>query len=136
MAENSLSTVGDISDFLNDHLGYLDQLRISSRDVEDRAFRDTFRYVYSELEDAAFKRFDKQKNRFLGGFLISAFEVVALGVGHNTDDEGNLLPIDNFTNKVKSIWSNSEIMPNTGSGVRASTRIPKIVPYGRELFAK
>jgi hypothetical protein len=136
MNQDKLSKVGDISDFLNQHLGDLDTLRAESREVEDRAFRETFRFINSELEDKAFKRYDQVKDRFLGGFLISTFEIIALGVGFNTNNDGGLKPINNFVQKVKDIWTESDVMPNTGSGVRASSRIPKIVPYGRKLFSK
>jgi hypothetical protein len=135
-AESELATVGDISDFLNDHLEELDGLRARNRAVEERAFRETFRFICSRLEDSAFRRYDKNKDRFLGSFLISAFEVVALGVGYNADDKGVLQPIPDFVDKVKSVWTNPVFTDNSGSGVRASVRIPKIVPLGRKLFSK
>jgi hypothetical protein len=135
LSEADLSEVGDIGDFLNDRLGSLDSLRKTRQEAEERAFRATFRFIHSELQDDAFKRFDKSKGRFLGGFSISAFEVVALGVGYQADENGELPAITNFTKKVESIWSKKEFADNSGSGVRASVRIPKIVPMGRKLFA-
>jgi len=81
----ALTKVGDIGDFLNDHLERLDALRKASGPDEEAAFRDTFKYIVKNLEDNAFRRFDKAKQRFMGGFSISAFEVVAFGIGFNVD---------------------------------------------------
>jgi hypothetical protein len=130
-----LAEVGDIGDFLNDRLESLDLMRREQAEVEETAFRETFRFIYSQLEDDAFRRFDKARDRFLGGFSISAFEVVAYGVGFQADATGRLPDIPDFAKKVRSIWSKREFTDNSGSGVRASVRIPRIVPMGRRLFA-
>lgn len=135
LTEDELSTVGDIGDFLTNSLEELDGLDQSRKDVEQRAFRSTFQFINQELEDDAFCRYDSTKQRFLGSFLISGFEAVALGVGFNTDSEGQLLPIADFVEKVKSIWSHRTFQANSGSGVRASIRIPRIVPLGRQTFS-
>lgn len=135
MSVAELGKVGDISDFLNDHLEHLDKLRESAEASEEKVFRETFRFIYSQLEDSAFRRFDKSKNRFMGGFLISGFELVALGLGFNIDDDGQAPVISGFIEKVQSAWSNADFFRNSGSGVRASIRIPRLVPQGRKLFA-
>jgi len=126
--------VGDIGEFLNDRLSYLDTLSLSEKHNEGNAFRNTFKYIFGELEEHAFQRYDTVKSRFLGGFSISGFEVVALGIGYNIMDP-NWSEIDDCESKVQSIWSNPEFKDKSGSGVRASTRIPIIVPLGRSLFS-
>lgn len=131
-----LSTVGDIGDFLNDKLETLHRLTKSQRAVEEKAFKETFRFIDTSLADDAFRRFDKSKNKFLGSFLISGFEAVALGLGFNTDSGGKLGVIRKFDQKVKAIWSHADFTRNSGSGIRASIRIPKIVPLGRRTFAR
>jgi hypothetical protein len=131
-----LSTVGDIGDFLNDKLEALHNLSRTQKATEERAFLETFKFIDANLADDAFRRFDASKDKFLGSFLISGFEAVALGVGFNTDSKGALNPIKNFEKKVRSIWSHTDFTTNSGSGVRASIRIPKIVPLGRRTFSK
>lgn len=134
LPEDKLSTVGDIGDFLNDHLESLHAMSKKQKQVEELAFRNTFQLIYKELEDDAFTRFDKSKDRFLGGFLISAFEVVALGLGYSIHADGRDNAVHGLRERVKGIWSNPEFSDYSGSGVRASIRIPKIVPLGRKTF--
>lgn len=136
LPEEKLSTVGDIGDFLNDHLEILHRLSTSKkRGVEETAFRETFRFIYETLDNNAFRRFDPAKQKFLGSFLISAFEVVALGAGYNVDASGKL-QIDGFEEKVQAVWSDAKFTAYSGSGIRASIRIPKIVPLGRTVFSQ
>lgn len=100
---------------------------------EEEAFRTTFQLLANTLGPNAFRRYDQSRNRFLGGFSISAFEAVALGVGYNFR---NLDPASELlSERAKSVWSNPIFLANSGAGVRASTRIPRIVPVGRSLFA-
>lgn len=72
----------------------------------------------------------------MGGFLLSAYEVMAIGLGYNFEQYDRLGRFDkDLTNVAISIWSNAEFTGRTGSGVRASLRIPFIVPLGRQLLA-
>ena len=130
-----LKDVGDIGDFLNDHLEAIHLLTPKQKANEDAIFRKTFRLIAKELRDDAFTRFDKAQNRFLGAFSISAFELLALGLGFNIEPNGTDPDMSDFAARVQSIWSTKEFVENSGSGVRASTRIPKIIPMGRRLFA-
>jgi hypothetical protein len=43
---------------------------------------------------------------------------------------------DVIEKKVKAMWADREFVDNSGSGIRASSRVPKIIPYGRATFAK
>jgi hypothetical protein len=135
LPEDRLSTVGDIGDFLNEQLESIHAMSPEQKKAEVAAFRETFRLIREALEDDAFTRFDADKGRFLGAFLISAFEVVALGIGYNISTDGTPNVIDGLKARVQRIWSDPEFSANSGSGIRASTRIPKIVPLGRKTFA-
>lgn len=133
--EAKLSDIGDIGDFLDGHLELLHAMDDKQRSTEELAFTETFRLLDDALEDDSFTRYDKSKKRFLGGFLISAYEAIALGVGFNIIKNGQQKTISDLKGKVQGIWSNSDFTKHSGSGVRASVRIPKIVPLGRKVFA-
>ena len=133
--EAELKDIGDIGDFLNDNLEKLFELTPEKKAIEERAFRETFASINTALDYNAFRRWDASKNKFLGGFSIACFEVAALGLGFNARQDGSI-PIDgSIADKVKSIWSDATFEANSGSGVRASTRLPRILPMGRKLFA-
>jgi hypothetical protein len=131
--QSTLSSLGDLGEFLTASAASLAQDKEFDRAGEEAAFRETFAILSKELGSDAFRRFEKARSRFLGGFSVSAYEAVALGIGYNSKIIGEG-PVDIVT-KTQSIWSNSEFIYNSGSGIRASTRIPKIVPFGRKLFA-
>lgn len=133
MPEGQLSTIGDMGEFLTDRAVELAERKDFDTESEETAFMDTFLVLNAELGDDSFRRFDWGKQKFVGGFSVSAFEAVALGVGFN--HEANLPDSKGIEAKVKEIWRDPVFVDNSGSGVRASSRVPKILPYARKLFA-
>jgi hypothetical protein len=134
MAESSLTNVGDLGEFLTDQAKARAQDRAFDYRNEETAFRETFGLLAKTLGDDAFRRYDAEKARFVGGFSVSAFEAVAIGIGYN--------PVKatarrvQLSDRVKAMWTAAEFVDNSGSGIRASSRVPKIIPYGRRTFAK
>ena len=61
---------------------------------ESQIFIKTFECLHAALEDDIFRRHTPSRDRFAGGFLISAFEVIALGVGYN------IATFDNAPSKI------------------------------------
>ena len=99
----------------------------------EQAFKITFDTLNQALGDNSFKRYKPEQDRFLGGFLLSAYEVVALGIGYHYR---NLPQIDQIPERVKSIWSDEIYKQWSGAGVNAARRLPYLVPLGREVFSK
>lgn len=129
----TLAKVGDIADFLTDHM-----MRIASnfdaiRQTEENAFKRTFDCLADHMGADSFRRYDAQRKRFTGGFLISAFEIVALGLGFHASKSLNVAA-DELAKQIRDLWSNEEFTNSSGAGIRASTRIPKVVALGRALF--
>jgi hypothetical protein len=134
MAPAALKTIGDVGEFLTDKTKALAQDKTFDYTKEEAAFRETFAVLASSLEDNAFRRYDQNKQRFVGGFSVSAFEAVAIGMGYNPKTaKANPALIEK---KVKVMWGDEAFTSTSGSGIRASSRIPKIVPYGRTTFTK
>jgi hypothetical protein len=127
-----LRGMGDLGEFLTDRMLMLAKEFDSFKVAEERAFKQTFGLVASAAAEDSFRKFDADQNAFTRGFSISAFEVVALGIGYNIQklSAGTL----EITEIVKSLWSNREFTESSGSGVRASTRIPHTIALGRKLF--
>ena len=103
---------------------------------EEQAFQFTFSVLANSLGLNAFRKYVPGAGSFTGGFLISAFEAVALGVGNNYEayTAAATAPTD-VDGKVKGLWSTAAFLNGIGSGVRASSRIPVTVTTGRNLFA-
>lgn len=83
MSPATLARLGDLGEFLTDQSKALAQDRSFDYKAEESAFRETFRVLASQLGDDAFRRYDSQRKRFVGGFSVSAFEAVAIGFGYN-----------------------------------------------------
>ena len=74
LQEAELRSVGDIGEFLNDKVIEMAQSPDfdSVMNVEENAFKFTFEHFCEVLAERSFHRYDSQRGRHLGGFLISA----------------------------------------------------------------
>jgi hypothetical protein len=134
MPQGSFAKLGDLGEFLTEKAMELARNKSFDFKAEEDAFRATFAALNDKLESESFRRYEQTRDRFVGGFSVSAYEVVALGVGYNFK---KLHAIANgIVQEVKSMWSDPEFLENSGSGIRAAGRIPKVIPYGRTLFAQ
>ena len=79
--ETHLKRIGDLGSFLTDTIVRFARAAQYDRVSEESAFRNTFNCLDSSLGEDAFKQFDPIKERSLGPFLISVFEVMAVGIG-------------------------------------------------------
>jgi len=98
----------------------------------ETAFKKTFDLLNETTGDDSFKRYKSEQNRFLGGFLLSAYEVVALGIGYNYK---NLPQTNQISERIKSIWSHPTYKKWSGAGVNAAIRLPYLIPLGRQVFS-
>jgi len=130
--EADLSRIGDVGEFLTDSMVSLIENKRFDRQEEERIFRKTFDYLATNYGLDAFRRYDPMKKKHLGGFLHSAFEVVALGIGFH--DGKSKASASAFASQVQGMWTDLSFQQWSGSGVRASSRIPKLIPLGRGLF--
>ena len=94
-------------------------------------FKKTFDLLSENLSDESFKRYDIGRLKFTGGFLLSQYEVVAYGVGNNLKNSN---PVIDIREKAASIWSDKRYTEWSGSGITATRRLPRILPFGREVF--
>lgn len=132
--EDRIPRYGELGEFLSDEIVRLANDKDFDRDAEAAAFRMTFSVLARALGDDVFRRYDVTKDRFHGPFLISAFEVVGLGLGFHAQSY-QLKDAEKIATMVKrKVWRKPDFL--TSSGVRATQRLPKTLPFGRNLFAK
>ena len=98
-------------------------------------FERTFKLLNDAAGDNALRKFDIEKERFGGPFLISAFELVALGLSQNLDYAEQQGP-DWLKAKIKAIWSDPRADGIYGQGVSTARRLPKTLDLGREFFSE
>jgi len=134
LEEEELKQVGDLGIFLTKKMVSMAQRQGFPYETEKDAFEKTFEILYSQLGNDSFRKYDVRRDKFLGGFLVSAYEVIALGIGYNYENIAKSASALDLREKVKSIWMHTEYTSWSGSGITAQRRIPKIVPLGREVF--
>jgi uncharacterized protein with ParB-like and HNH nuclease domain len=124
----------DINEFVTDKMLEIARNPDFDFDQEAEAFKTTFSILNETIGVDCFHRYDTQKQRFLGGFLLSAFEAVALGVGYNYEAILDVKENFDILERIKKLWGNKDFLKRIGSGKTASLQMPRIVPLGRDLF--
>ncbi|WP_197525161.1 DUF262 domain-containing protein [Symbiobacterium thermophilum] len=132
---DGLSKIEEVGSFLTDEIIKIAEDPTFDRDEAKAAFEKTFSLLASTLGEDSFKRFDLEKNRPVGPFLISMFEIVALGIGYHCLTPGYSKSYEQLVENHMKIWENPRFTSGTGSGVRASSRIPLTIPLGRTIYA-
>jgi len=127
-----LDRVGDVGIFITEKMRALAVDETFDKVMWEALFKETFDCLSTSMSEESFKRFSVSKDKFTGGFLLSQFEVVAYGVGYNISN-GSI--VDNISEKAASIWSDTRYTDWSGSGITATRRLPRILPFGREVFS-
>ncbi len=131
--ESSIQTLGgDVSVFLTNRMREMAMKKDWDEVHIKRAFSAAFNILNEVMGDNSFKRYKSDKHKFLGGFILSAYEVIALGIGYNYQD---LPPTDTISERIKNIWSNEIYQKWSGAGVNAARRLPYLIPLGRNIFS-
>lgn len=125
----------DVNEYLDDAVLKLARMDEPARAAEKLIFESTFQVLYDALGSDVFKKWDG--NRHSGGFLISGFDAIAHGVAVNLEA---ILAIDEsrrsewLAGRVKGIWAEATFRTNSGMGVRGTTRLANLLPFGPAWF--
>jgi len=136
MAPAQLRRVTDLGDFLNEQNRRIAISTDFDRAEQEQLFGKTFRVLNRAIGPDAFRKFDVESNQFKGGFLISAFEAIALGVAHNIARWSRPGTSGRLQSLIKSAWSQPAFREHIGIGVPARERIQHSIPFGREHFGR
>ena len=119
----------DVGEFITERMILLFSEGFDQERAEER-FRATFDHIIESIGESSFRRYTS--GSYKGGFLLTPFEVISYGLGYNfpnfpTPIETGQIAKDLFSNPIYQQWS--------GSGIRANSRLPHLLPLGRELFS-
>jgi hypothetical protein len=130
--EKQLSRIGDLGDFLTENLTEMARNEDFDFEEAELAFSTAFSLLRRTTGSNSFKKYDKAKSEFVGGFLVSAYEVIAIGLGFNYLEavQANL----DIKTLIQGAWSKEALASISGPGIRTSSRLPNTVLLGRELF--
>ena len=133
--QEGFQSIGDVGSFLTDQMTSLAKLKRFDYKTNEEVFKKTFDLLEKSIGENAFKRFSVSKKRHEGGFLLSQFEVVALGLAQNVRNSTSIASTK-ISETVSGIWSDKRYTEWASSGINASRRVPRLIPLGRSLFHK
>jgi hypothetical protein len=122
----------DVNDFLTKEMREMALNKELDYSHIEKAFKITFDILYETTGDNSFKIYKSEEDRFIGGFLLSAFEVIALGIGYNYE---NLPRKDQISDRIKHISSDQTYKKWSGAGINADRRLRYLIPLGRRVFS-
>ena len=124
----------DVHEYLDDALINLASKQKFDRQAEGEVFRKTFEFLKEALGSRAFQRWDG--TNFSGKFLMSIFEVLAIGLSKNLP-EYEVMSLANRQKKIEEKARGLNASPifadNSGAGVRGTTRLSKLLPVAEAL---
>lgn len=97
------------------------------------AFYETFSLLGTFGPDV-FRKWDSSKREFVGGFLNTAFEIVAIGLGWNL--RKGVPHRTDIPAVVKALWARPEMKAGFATGMATETRLARMLPIGRQITAK
>jgi Protein of unknown function DUF262 len=133
--EKGFQSIGDVGVFLTEEMTTLARNKKFDYKLNEQVFKKTFDLLATTVGENAFKRFSTTKSRHEGGFLLSQFEVVALGLASNVRSN-TAVATSKVASLVSGIWSDKRYTTWSSSGINASRRVPKLIPLGRSIFKK
>ncbi len=130
------STIGDIGDFLNDKIVSFAQDKNFKYDKIHSIFEKTFKCINLALGEDAFRKYDAHKRKHSGALSIAAFETIAIGVAKNIKhfDATDKKSIKILYDRVLGLHKEQVLKNNSGSGITASMRVAKLLPFSIEYF--
>ncbi len=135
IAVDGISGVADLGQFLTREMRFKFAPGVSDANKISGVFARTFHALDAACGDNALRKYDEHKQRFGGPFLISAFELVGIGVAANLNfvESRDATWLDA---KIKAAWSDQRASGIYGQGVSTARRLPKTLELGRTIFSK
>lgn len=129
---DTIKKITDLGSYLDEGIVEFFKKKKDNWGKIENQFNKTFSLIKDNVGPDAFKRFNLETNSFFGGFIVSAFEMVAIGVANNLAYyEAHPKTIKN---KIKSCWQKIKDDDISWKGYSASGRLPKTLSIGKEIF--
>lgn len=126
--------LADVGDFLTAKMKYFASPENFNREEESINFIRTFSLLNKALGENSFKKYSGGK--YSGAFSLSIYEVIAIGLGkqvgtYNSENPEHLAKIQSVS---QTLQENEVYTRNSGSGAKASARMPHILPLGEAML--
>ncbi|QAY64176.1 DUF262 domain-containing protein [Xylanimonas allomyrinae] len=99
----------------------------------ERVFSETFDLLASAGGANVFRKWDAQRARFSGGFLNTAFEVIAMGLGYRIARRETFRT--DILAAARELWEQEDMTTRFATGKATEQRLSLMLPKGRVLMA-
>lgn len=127
----SLTALRDLPQLLDDEAVALAWSYPGDTERLSKVFKMTFDFIALNGAEIVFRRWDHAQQEFKGSFLLTAFEVFALGIGYQIS-HGEPHCVD-LLNVVRNFWQRPEMRGGFATGRSTERRLVQFIPLGREL---
>lgn len=128
----TLSSLRDFSQVLDDESVKLAYSHPAQAESLKKVFTETFDFIANNGGEKVFRKWDETRSEFKGSFLVTAFEVFALGLGYHVS-RGSEYRKD-LLSLVKKFWMRPEMRGGFATGRSTEERLVRFVPLGRDLL--
>jgi Protein of unknown function DUF262 len=101
---------------------------------QEEVFKATFQVLWENGGDDVFRKWDPPRNSFVGGFLNTAYEVIAMGLGFHIA-HGSPFRRDTIA-AAQELWKREDMTTRFATGLSTEARLTRMLPLGRELMGK
>lgn len=98
----------------------------------ENVFKRTFKIIAENGNEDVFRRWDASREEFRGGFLTSAFEIIAFGLGYHIAHE-NEHKVD-LIRVAKRLWCMPNMQSGYSTGRSTESRLVEFIPLGRRII--
>lgn len=140
----AIRNIKDSQISFNDSKEFLDKQAIEmcdnseyDKEVNKTAFNNTFTLLNEALGENAFKRYDYNKNKFVGPINFFIYEFLISGIGTNILDWDNNIKNNiksNLKNKLIELYNTQRFKELNKIGNTVSTRLKNAIDYSKEIF--
>lgn len=131
--ESQLKRIGNIGEYLTSALVDFTEYSDGQLAHEAAVLHDTFTLLNDAGGSAMLRRWDAQTGRTAGSFALTAFEIIAMGIGYY--DSPDRIDVDDLKTRRAELWQKDEFKSRFSFGLSADQRMRKTIPAGRVLFA-
>jgi len=100
---------------------------------EEKVFQKVFGLLSEILEDNSFRKYNNDKRKYMGGFSLSIFEVIAVGLSFSDKSNDELKGI--IEDISKELPTDEYFLDNTKYGTRSINRFQILTEYGKTKFS-
>lgn len=123
---SELLKVINVGDYLNKTISNLASIKLDYKEEVEK-FKKIFHEINTQLSNEAFRRFQKENDRFSGQFIMAQYEAMIYAILKTQN-------CNNLRNKLETLSLNQQYLEYSVGGVSVKSRWNNILELARTIF--